>query len=135
MLESAAKLEGGMAAGDGPTNMGASIEYRGKFAGRYDLFVDPMYPEDEIFIGYKGSGPMDAGYMYCPYIPLQQLPTVTDPNTFQPRKGILTRYGKAAVAPASRFYRIIRLVGSASDYLFRALYQPTQTGGVNKVDA
>jgi len=133
MLESAAKLEGGMASGDGPTNMGASIEYRGKFAGRYDLFVDPMYPEDEIFIGYKGSGPMDAGYMYCPYIPLQQLPTVTDPATFQPRKGILTRYGKAAVAPASRFYRIIRLVGSASDYLFRALTQPGQTGGINKV--
>lgn len=133
MLESAAKLEGGMAAGDGPTNMGASIEYRGKFAGRYDLFVDPMYPEDEIFIGYKGSGPMDAGYMYCPYIPLQQLPTVTDPNTFQPRKGILTRYGKAAVAPASRFYRIIRLVGADTDFLFRAINQPGQTSGVNKV--
>jgi len=134
MLESAAKLEGGMAAGDGPTNMGASIEYRGKFAGRYDLFVDPMYPEDEIFIGYKGSGPMDAGYMYCPYIPLQQLPTVTDPATFQPRKGILTRYGKAAVAPASRFYRIIRLVGSSADYLFRALYQPQQNAnGVNAI--
>lgn len=124
MLESAAKLEGGMAAGDGPTNMGANIEYRGKFAGRYDLYVDPMYPEDEIFIGYKGSGPMDAGYMYCPYIPLQQLPTVTDPATFQPRKGILTRYGKAAVAPASRFYRIIRLVGADADFMFRALEQP-----------
>jgi len=133
MLESAAKLEGGMAAGDGPTNMGASIEYRGKFAGRYDLFVDPMYPEDEIFIGYKGTGPMDAGYMYCPYIPLQQLPTVTDPATFQPRKGILTRYGKAAVAPASRFYRIIRLVGSSADFLFRAIYQPTQSGGANLI--
>ena len=133
MLESAAKLEGGMAAGDRPTNMGASIEYRGKFAGRYDLFVDPMYPEDEIFIGYKGSGPMDAGYMYCPYIPLQQLPTVTDPNTFQPRKGILTRYGKAAVAPASRFYRIIRLVGADTDFMFRALVQPGQTSEVNKV--
>ena len=29
------------------------------------------------------------------------------PATFQPRKDILTRYGKAAVTPESRFYRII----------------------------
>ena len=127
MLESAAKLEGGMAAADKPTNMGSTIEYRGKFAGRYDLFVDPMYPEDEIFIGYKGQGPMDAGYVYCPYIPLQQLPTITDPTTFQPRKGILTRYGKAAVSPASRFYRIIRLVGADADYMFTARKQPSQS--------
>lgn len=119
MLESAAKLEGGMAAADRPTNITAnSIEYKGKFAGKYDLYVDPMYPEDEIMIGYKGAGPMDSGYVYCPYIPLQQLPTITDPETFQPRKGILTRYGKAAVTPESRFYRIIRLVGATTDFLF-----------------
>jgi len=117
MLESAAKLEGGL-----PSNMGpspTSISYKGKFAGKYDLYIDPMYPEDEIMIGYKGSGPMDAGYVYCPYIPLQQLPTITDPQTFQPRQGILTRYGKAAVAPASRFYRIIRLVGLSANFLFQ----------------
>jgi hypothetical protein len=119
MLESAAKLEGGLAPSDRPTNITAnSIEYKGKFAGKYDLYVDPMYPEDEIMIGYKGTGPMDAGYVYCPYIPLQQLPTITDPETFQPRKGILTRYGKAAVTPESRFYRIIRLVGATTDFLF-----------------
>ena len=112
MLESAAKLEGGAMFKDAPTNLTAnSVEYKGKLAGKYDLYVDPMYPEDEIMIGYKGNGPMDSGYVYSPYIPLQQLPTITDPATFQPRKGILTRYGKAAVAPASRFYRIIRMIG------------------------
>jgi hypothetical protein len=119
MLESAAKLEGGLAPADRPTNITAnSIEYKGKFAGKYDLYIDPMYPEDEIMIGYKGSGPMDAGFVYCPYIPLQQLPTIVDPETFQPRKGILTRYGKAAVTPESRFYRILRLVGATADFLF-----------------
>jgi len=117
MLESAAKLEGGLPAKDGPSPN--SVAYKGKFAGKYDLYVDPMYPEDEIMIGYKGAGPMDAGYVYCPYIPLQQLPTITDPQTFQPRKGILTRYGKAAVAPASRFYRIIRLIGLSANFLFQ----------------
>ena len=120
MLESAAKLEGGMAPSDRPTNITAnSIEYRGKFAGKYDLYIDPMWPEDEIMIGYKGSSPMDAGYVYSPYIPLQQLPTITDPQTFQPRKGILTRYGKAAVTPESRFYRIIRLVGATANFLYQ----------------
>ena len=136
MLESAAKLEGGMQAADRPTNMTAnSIEYRGKFAGKYDLYVDPMYPEDEIMIGYKGSGPMDSGFVYCPYIPLQQLPTIVDPATFQPRKGILTRYGKAAVSPESRFYRIIRLVGLTANWLFQPGTKTTRTGSTNEVGA
>ena len=118
-LESASKLEGGIASKDGPTNFGnTSIEYKGKFAGRYDLFVDPLYPTDEILIGYKGSGPMDAGFVYAPYIPLQQLPTITDPHTFQPRKGILTRYGKAAIEPTNRYYRVIRFIGPLSNYMW-----------------
>ena len=124
MLHAAAKLEGGVLKQDGPTNMtGARVEYKGKLAGQFDLYVDPMYPEDEILVGYKGANAMDSGYVYCPYIPLQQTPTITDPDTFQPRKGIMTRYGKAAVSPASRFYRIIRLVGPTANYLFTPFHQ------------
>jgi hypothetical protein len=119
MLESASKLEGGVAPADGPTNFSKnSIQYKGKFMGRYELWVDPMYPEDEIMVGYKGDNAMDTGYVYAPYIPLQALPTITDPTDFQPRKGILTRYGKAAVGPYYRFYRIIRIVGAGANYLF-----------------
>tara|TARA_R110001583_G_scaffold59799_1_gene177803 strand:- start:50960 stop:52579 length:1620 start_codon:yes stop_codon:yes gene_type:complete len=119
MLHAAAKMEGGVERSDGPTNMnGAKVEYRGKLGGQFDLYVDPMYPEDEIMVGYKGANAMDSGYVYAPYIPLQQTPTITDPETFQPRKGIITRYGKATVAPASRFYRIIRLIGPTANYLF-----------------
>ena len=130
MLESAAKLEGGLPEKDGPTNMaGGQVQYVGKFAGKYDLIVDPMFPEDEIIVGYKGSNAMDAGFFYCPYIPLQPLDTVTDPETFQPRKGILTRYGKAAVQPASRFYRVIRLIGTGADYLTPEILRQTTAGG------
>lgn len=119
LLESASKLEGGIAREDGPTNMGANaIQFKGKFMGRYDLYVDPMFPQDEILVGYKGSNAMDAGFIYAPYIPLQQLPTITDPDSFQPRKGILTRYGKVQIQPYNRFYRIIRLVGPTANYLF-----------------
>lgn len=123
LLESAAKLEGGLAREDGPSNMGGSkIEYKGKFAGKYDLIVDPLFPEDEIVMGYNGGNAMDAGFVYCPYIPLMPLPMVTDPGSFQPRKGIMTRYAKAAIQPASRFYRVIRLIGAGSDWLRPGMY-------------
>ena len=119
LLESAAKLEGGIMPNDAPTNIGRnSIEYKGKFMGRYDLYVDPMYPQDEIMVGYKGSNAMDGGFVYAPYIPLQQLPTIIDPESFQPRKGILTRYGKVVIEPYNRFYRIVRIIGPTSNFLF-----------------
>ena len=135
MLESAAKLEGGIAPGDGPTNIGRNqISYRGKFMGRYDLWVDPMYPEDEIMIGYKGDNAMDSGYVYAPYIPLQSMPTITDPSDFQPRKGILTRYGKAAVGPYYRFYRIIRVVGAGANCLFNPFGKGGGSSALNQAD-
>lgn len=130
LLESAAKLEGGVQPADGPTNIGRnSIEYKGKFMGRYDLYVDPMYPTDEILVGYKGANAMDAGMVYAPYIPLQQLPTITDPETFQPRKGILTRYGKVQIQPLNRFYRVIRVVGPTSNFLFSPFSRNTTVMG------
>ena len=116
-LESSAKLEGGIAPADAPTNMGTKVQYKGKFAGKYDLYVDPLWPEDEILVGYKGSNAMEGGYVYAPYIPIQMLPTVVNPDDFQPRKGLLTRYGKAVITPESRWYRIIRLVGADSRFL------------------
>jgi len=126
MLQSAAKLEGGIDQGQAGS-LGASIEYKGKWMGQYDVYVDPLYPEDEILLGYKGASPMDAGFVYAPYIPLQMLPTITDPNTFQPRKGLITRYATAQINPASRFYRIIRIVGADSRYLTTPFMKATST--------
>jgi len=131
LLESAAKLEGGLPEKDGPTNMGNRIEYRGKFAGKYTLIVDPLFPEDEIIVGYNGTNPMDAGFVYCPYIPLMPIQTITDPETFQPRKGIMTRYAKAAIAPANRFYRVIRLVGAGKNYMTPSIARVSTLGLTN----
>lgn len=116
MLQSAAKLEGGIDNKEAG-QLGASIVYKGKWAGQYDVYVDPLWPEDEILVGYKGFNPMEGGYVYAPYIPLQMLPTVVNPDDFQPRKGLITRYGKTAITPASRWYRVIRLVGADSRFL------------------
>lgn len=124
LLESAAKLEGGLPKEGSPTNMGArDIAYVGKFMGKYDMIIDPMFPEDEIIVAYKGNGPMDAGLFYCPYIPIMPLEKVTDPETFQPRKGILTRYGKVAIQPASRFFRVIRLIGTGADFITKEIFR------------
>ena len=128
MLQSAAKLEGGIPT-DNAGQLGAAITYKGKWMGQYDVYVDPLYPEDELLLGYKGSSPMDAGFVYAPYIPLQMLPTITDPNTFQPRKGLITRYATAQISPAARFYRIIRIVGADSRYLTTPFMKAGRLGG------
>lgn len=118
MLESAAKLEGGLERGDWTLGTNG-IHWKGRLSGRYDLYVDPLYPEGEILIGYKGPDAMRCGYVYAPYIPVLPLDTVINPEDFQPRKGLLTRYGKAAITPASRWYRVVRIIGdSASNFLF-----------------
>jgi len=132
MLESASKLEGGLERGDGPSNMGNNrIEFKGKVCGKYDLFIDPLYPEDEMLMGYRGSNAMDSGFVYCPYIPLQQLPTITDPESFQPRKGILSRYGKIAIQPADRFFRVIRVIGATANWLIEPFSRNTTVQGTS----
>jgi len=128
VLNSASKLEGGVKSGNWEGQLGANINYAGKLQGMFDVYIDPLYPDDEILMGYKGSSPMDSGFVYAPYIPLQMLPTIPDPETFQPRKGLLTRYGKASVTPESRFFRIIRLVGAGANYMFKPFKRNTVAG-------
>jgi len=43
---------------------------------------------DLVLAKYKGGTPFDAGLFYCPYIPLQNVSTIIDPNV-----GFKTRYG------------------------------------------
>ena len=51
---------------------------------------------EPILVGYKGgNGETDAGYFYCPYIPLMSSGVLTDPNTYNPQVSLATRYGKA----------------------------------------
>ena len=51
---------------------------------------------DVVLVGYKGgNGETDAGYFYCPYIPLMTSNTIVDPNTYNNQLAVFTRYGKA----------------------------------------
>lgn len=80
------------------------IQYVGTINRRWRLYKDPLFPTNQLLMGYKGDSYMDSGYFYCPYVPLTQTPVVLDPESFCPRKGILTRYGKKLLREGAKFY-------------------------------
>ena len=80
------------------------IQYVGTVSNRWRLYKDPLFPSNQMLLGYKGDSYMDSGYFYCPYVPLTQTPVVLDPESFCPRKGILTRYGKKLLREGAKFY-------------------------------
>lgn len=80
------------------------IQYVGTVNSRWRLYKDPLFPQGQLLMGYKGDSYMDSGYFYCPYVPLTQTPVVLDPESFCPRKGILTRYGKKLLREGAKFY-------------------------------
>jgi hypothetical protein len=80
------------------------IQYVGTVNNRWRLYKDPLFPSNQLLMGYKGDSYMDSGYFYCPYVPLTQTPVVLDPESFCPRKGILTRYGKKLLREGAKFY-------------------------------
>jgi hypothetical protein len=70
--------------------------FAGVLNGRFRVYVDPYaIGGNYMVVGYKGSGPFDAGLFYCPYVPLQMVRAV-DQNSFQPKIGFKTRYGMVA---------------------------------------
>jgi hypothetical protein len=67
----------------------------GILQGRYKVYIDPYLGYDEIIVGYKGPNQMDAGFFYCPYVPLQMYKALGE-NDFQPKMAFKTRYGVVA---------------------------------------
>ena len=73
--------------------------FAGVMNGRFKVYVDPyaanVAASQYYVVGYKGTSPYDAGFFYCPYVPLQMVRAVGE-NSFQPKIGFKTRYGMAA---------------------------------------
>jgi Major capsid protein Gp23 len=88
-------------------NMG--IEKIGSISGRYQVYRDPYFPSNKLLIGHKGKSLLDAGYIYAPYVPLQLTPTMYNPFTMTPIKGIMTRYAKKMVN--NRYFGVITVQG------------------------
>ena len=75
------------------------VQKVGALNSRYKVYKNPYMLENVILMGFKGTQFLETGAVYAPYIPLIMTPLVYDPETFTPRKGIMTRYAKKMVRP------------------------------------
>ena len=71
----------------------------GQLNSRYKVYVNPYMTENIILMAFKGSQFLETGAAFCPYIPLIMTPLLYDPETFTPRKGLMTRYAKKMLRP------------------------------------
>lgn len=85
------------------------VQKVGTFNGRYKVYKNPYMTENVILLGFRGTQFLEAGAVFAPYVPLIMTPLVYDPNTFTPRKGIMTRYAKKMLRP--EFYAKIYVNG------------------------
>ena len=92
-------------------------------AGYTDMF-DPDYKDEDgepvsgmlpnyCLLGYKGTEAYDAGIIYCPYIPIMVM-QATDPHSFEPQVGLMTRYGVLDNLFGSELYYHVIIVDSFS---------------------
>lgn len=64
--------------------------------GDFRVYVNPDYDPMEFVMGYKGASFMDAGYFYCPYMPIISTDLVMLAD-FAGQKGWATMYAKKMV--------------------------------------
>jgi hypothetical protein len=93
----------------------ANMEYAmgvqkvGAINSRYTVYKNPYMTENVILMGFRGKQFLESGAVFAPYIPLIMTPLVYDPDTFTPRKGLMTRYAKKMLRP--EFYGKIYVSG------------------------
>jgi hypothetical protein len=85
------------------------VQKAGQLNSRYTVYKNPYMQENTILMGFRGSQFLEAGAVFAPYIPLIMTPLIYDPDTFTPRKGLLTRYAKKMLRP--EFYGKIYVSG------------------------
>jgi hypothetical protein len=99
----------------------------GSVGGRFNVYRDTRF-EGQIqsggrtdtveyaLLGYKGPEFYDTGIVYCPYIPVM-VQRAIDPNTFQPRVAMLTRYGVVNnLFGANLYYHMIIVSGLSTAF-------------------
>ena len=99
----------------------------GSVGGRFNIYRDTRfegqiqvgYRTDTVeyaLLGYKGPEFYDTGIVYCPYIPVM-VQRAIDPNTFQPRVAMLTRYGVVDnLFGANLYYHMIIVSGLSTAF-------------------
>jgi len=85
------------------------VQKAGQLNNRYTVYKNPYMTENTILVGFRGTQFLEAGAVFAPYIPLIMTPLLYDPDTFTPRKGLLTRYAKKMLRP--EFYGKVYVEG------------------------
>jgi hypothetical protein len=85
------------------------VQKAGQFNSRYTVYKNPYMTESTILVGFRGKQFLEAGAVFAPYIPLIMTPLIYDPETFTPRKGLLTRFAKKMLRP--EFYGRVYISG------------------------
>jgi hypothetical protein len=80
-------------------NYAFGIQKSGNLNNRYQVYKNPYMTENVILMGYRGTQFLETGAVFSPYVPLIMTPLVYDPDSFTPRKGLLTRYAKKMIRP------------------------------------
>jgi len=75
------------------------VQRVGQLNSRFRVYKNPYMTENIVLTGYRGSQFLETGAVYAPYVPLMMTPLVYDPDTFTPRKGLMTRYAKKMIRP------------------------------------
>jgi hypothetical protein len=85
--------------------------------GRFTVYRDMFATRDYAVVGYKGRDDADSGIVYLPYVPLQFLEAVGQ-DSFNPRIGVMTRYGMCNnLFGAENYYRYIDVRGLSDSSL------------------
>jgi len=94
----------------------------GTVGGRFTLYRDTRTEAqydmgdrenavEYALLGYKGAEFYDTGIVFCPYIPVM-IQRAIQPNTFNPRIGLMTRYGVVDhIFGSEIFYHLIVVTG------------------------
>lgn len=111
--------------------------FAGVLNGRYKVYVDPYSTasspaEDDaghnyFVVGYRGNSPFDAGFFYCPYVPLTMYRAM-DSETFQPKIGFKTRYGMVANPFARGSLASNPVIGANTNVYYRRVQVKNLTG-------
>jgi len=75
------------------------VQKVGSLNSRFKVYKNPYMTENSILLGFRGSQFLETGAVYSPYVPLMMTPLIYDPQTFTPRKGLMTRYAKKMIRP------------------------------------
>lgn len=111
-------------ANGGELSISSSL-FVGTFGAGVKVYVDPYAEGDTILMGRKGSSELDAGLFYLPYVPVQSSGVVRNPETFDHRMGLRTRYGLYAATDP------VKSLGDAPDHYARMAINNLTLGFTN----